>query len=75
MTFESQTARFYFRSYRAAARALMVVLLDARDSEFRYRFTGLTPGAIIRGGLLVEGEIQAVSEKLMAIPGTTRGDS
>ena len=75
MTYVSQTARFRFRSYLAAAEALLLVLEDARTTKKSYRVTGLSPEAILMDGLTLEGEIQEISEKVAAISGATQHDS
>lgn len=75
MTYVSQTVRFRFRSYLAAAEALLLVLEDARVTQRTYRITGLSPEAILMDGLVLEGEIAEVSEKVAAISGATRHDS
>lgn len=62
MTFESKTALFTFETYLAAAEALLVVMMDARTTKRRYRITGRSPERILAQGLLLEGEIDEVSE-------------
>lgn len=75
MTYVSQTARFRFRTYMGAAQALLAVLEDARKTKKRYQITGLTPESVLLNGLLLEGEIEDVSEIVSLIPGATRQDS
>jgi hypothetical protein len=75
VTYVSQTARFRFRSYLSAAEALLLVLEDARETEKSYRVTGLSPEAILMDGLVLEGQIEEISEKVAAISGATRSDS
>lgn len=75
MTYVSQTARFRFRTYMGAAQALLAVLEDARKTKKRYQITGLTPESVLLNGLLLEGEIEDVSEIISLIPGATRQDS
>lgn len=75
MTYVSQMARFRFRTYMGAAQALLAVLEDARKTKKRYQITGLTPESVLLNGLLLEGEIEDVSEIVSLIPGATRQDS
>lgn len=75
MAYVSETARFTFPSYVAAAEGLLTALEDARNTKLSYRITGLSPEAILVSGLRVEGQISEVSEKLAAISGATRHDS
>jgi hypothetical protein len=72
---ESKTVRFTFRSFLGAAEALLVVMEDARMTSNRYRIRGRSPESIWERGLTLEGEIDAVSEKVAAISGATRHDS
>lgn len=75
MTFESKTALFTFDTYLAAAEALLVVVTDAHSTKRRYRITGRSPERILAVGLLLEGEIDEVSELVADIPGATLRDS
>lgn len=75
MTYVSQTVRFRFRTYLASAEALLLVLEDARKTEDSYRITGITPEAILRDGLVLEGQIENISEKVAAISGAMKQDS
>lgn len=75
MIFESKTALFTFDTYLAAAEALLVVMTDARTTKKRYRITGRSPERILVIGLLLEGEIDEVSELVVDIPGATLRDS
>jgi hypothetical protein len=70
----SESVRFYFDTYQAAAAGLLVVLLDARTTESTYRFTGLNASTIYTSGLYLEGEIEAVAAKVESIPGAVRQD-
>lgn len=72
MTFVSRTVRFTFPTYLAAAEALLVVLEDARTTQTEYRFTGLSPEAIVSTGLTLTGDIDAVSEKVSLISGANK---
>lgn len=74
MTYVSKSARFTFTTYAGALEGLIVALEDARKTKKRYQITGLSATRIIREGLLVEGEIDEVSEKLSLISGATRHD-
>lgn len=75
MTYVSKTIRFRFRSYLGAAEALLLVLEDARKTDKTYRITGLTPESILMDGMILEGEVEEISEKLAAISGATQHDS
>lgn len=75
MTFESKTALFTFDTYLAAAEALLVVMNDARTTKRRYRITGRSPERILRQGLLLEGEIDEVSELVADTHGAFLRDS
>lgn len=75
MTLEHRTALFTFTTYDAAAEALLVVMTDARTTTRWYRITGRSPERILRQGLLLEGEIDEVSELVVDIPGATLRDS
>lgn len=75
MTYVSTTVRFRFPDYISASEALLTVLEDARRTDKKYRITGLSPASILTHGLLLEGEIDEISEKLSAISGATRHDS
>lgn len=74
MTYVSQTARFTFETYVGAAEALLTALEDARSTKRTYRITGLSPEKIVLSGIVVEGEIDEISEKLSLISGATRHD-
>lgn len=69
MTLESKTVTYGFTTYAGAVEALIVVLEDARKTMYRYRITGKSPETILANGLLLEGEIDAVSEKIALISG------
>ena len=69
MTFVSESARFSFDTYLAATEALLVVMEDMRGTSRRYRITGRSPQALLVRGLLLEGEISEVSEKISEIDG------
>jgi len=75
MTFESKRALFTFDTYLAAAEALLAVMVDARETTRRYRITGRSPERILVQGLLLEGEIDEVSELVADIPGAFLRDS
>lgn len=64
------TRRFMFDNIESASEALATVLEDARSSEVFYRFSGLTPEAVLTTGLLLEGELATVAPKLEAVQGT-----
>lgn len=74
MTYVSKTARFTFSTYMGALEGLILVLEDARTTTKKYQITGLSAGRIIKEGLLLEGDIDEVSEKLALISGATRHD-
>ena len=68
----SASARYYFDSLDAAAQGLIVVLQDARKTTAQYRFGGLSAAQILRSGLILEGDITAVSAQLDKVPGAAR---
>ena len=74
MTYVSKTARFTFSNYVGAVEGLIIALEDARTTTKKYQITGLSAGRIIKEGLLLEGDIDEVSEKLALISGATRRD-
>jgi hypothetical protein len=71
----SRTIVFTVTSYLAAAEVLLTVLEDARTTTKNYRVTGLTPESILQGGLVLEGEVDEISEKIAVISGATQHDS
>lgn len=75
MTFESKRALFTFDTYLAAAEALLIVMEDARVTKRRYRITGRSVERILAQGLLLEGEIDEVSELVADTHGATLRDS
>lgn len=70
--FISSTETFTFTSLRAAAEALLVVLEDARDTDRQYAFTGLTPGRILKDGLVLQGEVVDITTRVGLIAGAVR---
>lgn len=68
----STSARFYFDSYQAAAAGLLAVLLDAKTTDADYRFGGLDVASLYTSGLLISGDISAISDILEKIPGVVR---
>lgn len=68
------TTRFYFDTYQAAAAGLLAVVLDARVTEYTYRFGGLDATTVFTSGLRLEGEIEEIVAKLEALPGSVRQD-
>lgn len=68
------SVRFYFDTPVAAAAGLLTVLLDARVTEYDYRFGGLNRDVIYTSGLHIEGEIEEVAAKVAALPGSVRQD-
>jgi len=68
----SETVRFYFDSFEAAAGGLLTVLLDARETESTYRFGPLDARAVFNSGLVVEGEVTDVAAKVEGLPGVIR---
>jgi hypothetical protein len=61
--------RFIFDSIESAARALELVLLDARVTKLKYRITGLSAQQILQSGILLTGELDEVAAKLKTVPG------
>lgn len=70
----SKSTRLFFDSEGGAAEALLVVLEDARETDFSYSFGSLSVDQIVESGLVLFGEIDDVLAKLDAIPGITRYD-
>ena len=70
----SESVRFYFDTPVAAAAGLLAVLLDARQTERKYRFGGLDKDVIYTSGLLIEGDVQEIAAKVAALPGAVRQD-
>lgn len=68
------SARFFFDSLAGAVEALLVVLEDARETEYSYRFGSLSADQVFASGLMLIGEIGEVASKLEQIEGTTRYD-
>lgn len=71
---ESTSVRFLFDSAASAAHGLITLLTHARKTKDQYRFYGLNINAVLQSGLVLEGEIGAVSALLEAVPGATRHD-
>lgn len=69
MAMESRSVSYSFASFAGAVEALLVVLEDARKTMYRYRITGKSPERILQNGLLLEGEIEQISEKIALISG------
>lgn len=63
-------ARVLFDSLHSAATGLETVLTDARQSEVFYTFAGISAEQILKSGLILEGEIGVVSEKLKDLEGS-----
>lgn len=62
--------RFIFDSLKAAATGLEIVLVDARKTTKSYAFAGVSADQILKSGLILEGEIVEVVEKLKNIEGS-----
>lgn len=58
-----------FDSIESASDALATVLEDARASKVFYRFSGLTPAQVLASGLLMDGELDDITDKLDKIDG------
>jgi hypothetical protein len=71
---ESRTVRYHFDDIGAAADTLAAVLLDARSTDSKYEFGGLTAPEILVGGLVITGELTSLIGKLDSIPGAVRYD-
>lgn len=68
------SARFFFESLAGAVEALLVVLEDARETDYSYRFGSLSADQVFMSGLMLVGQIDDVASKLEQIEGTTRYD-
>ncbi len=63
-------ARFLFDSLQSAALGLETVLVDARATPKYYEFSGVSADQILKSGLILEGDIIEVSEKLKNLDGS-----
>lgn len=66
------TSRFFFDSLSAAAQGLLTVVLDARETPHFYSFGSLSAKQVLKSGLLLEGQIDAIAYRLEQVPGTIR---
>lgn len=64
------TRRFMFDNIESASDALATVLEDARSTKVFYRFSGLTPAAVLASGLVMDGELEDIGKKIDALQGT-----
>lgn len=62
-------AQCYFDSLASAAQALETVLLDARVTDKKYEFEGLSAQQIKNAGLTLRGDIKEVLNKIDKING------
>lgn len=62
--------RCMFDSLEAAAEGLATVLLDARQTKFSYSFAGISADQILKSGLILEGDVSEVTEKLQDLEGS-----
>lgn len=70
----TETVRFVFPDYPSAVQGLLTALEAARYSQADFQITGLSPDRILREGLLLEGDIDKVSEAVFQIPGVLKSD-
>lgn len=68
----SESVRFTFDTYLGAVDALLAVLEHARTTTSSYRFTGLSPNRVLSAGLLLEGDVGDIVQRLERIPGSHR---
>lgn len=68
------TARFYFDSIETAARALILVLEDARVTTAKYGFGTLSADQVLASGLLLVGDIESIASRLERLDGAFRSD-
>lgn len=59
-----------FDSLESAAEGLETVLTDARMTKFSYSFAGISADQILKSGLILEGEVTEVTEKLQDLEGS-----
>lgn len=59
-----------FDSLESAAEGLETVLTDARKTKFSYSFAGISADQILKSGLILEGEVTEVAEKLQDLEGS-----
>lgn len=71
---EHSSSRFFFDSLSAAAKGLLTVVLDARETPHFYRFGGLSAKQVLASGLLLEGQIESIADRLEQLPGVLRYD-
>lgn len=74
MTEAHQSVRFIFDSIESAAEGLLLVLQDARTTQATYRFGGLSAGQVLHSGLVIEGQIIDVAQKVEQVAGAVRHD-
>ena len=63
-------SRVMVDSVQAAAGALVTVLEHARKTRNLYEFGPINAESVLRAGLYLDGEIEEVLEKVLAVPGT-----
>lgn len=63
-------ARFLFDSLQSAAMGLETLLVDARETPKYYEFAGISAEQILKSGLILEGDILEVAEKLKNVEGS-----
>lgn len=68
------STRIMFDTLESAVEGLLVILEDARETVFDYRFGSLSAEQVYASGLMVIGEAEEVARKLEQIDGATRYD-
>lgn len=62
--------RFIFDTLESAAYGLETVLTDARMTDKLYGFSGVSASQILKSGLILEGDIKEVVNKIKNIDGS-----
>jgi hypothetical protein len=59
-----------FDTLEAAADGLATVLTDARETDKYYTFAGISAEQILKSGLILEGDLEEVVDKLQNLEGS-----
>ncbi len=62
--------RCMFDSIESAAQGLVTVLEDARKTKYFYTFAGISADQILKSGLVIEGDVEEITEKLQDLDGS-----
>ena len=64
--------KFTFDSLRSAIEALLVVVEDAASTKRDYTIHNITPSTILKKGLILEGDVADISEKVSRVRGSRK---